>query len=308
MARPARPARRAGAARRCGRARLDDRLALERGLLHERAHRGRDRGLDLRLRRQLGRALVRPDQLRRRRCLRFGGDDGAARVEEGRADDALPAPARPHDRERAVAAARRGPRRPVRVPRRAAADAAVRPRRRDRDPRGARDHEQRASAVDEDRPRRDDALARAGVDRAAAGDARRAGRDRGRVRLPAQPPRPAAARLAGGSGRGRRRRRASPPAAPLGVHPLRCARRLRRRPARAPARLDHDRPGLPRADLPDAGDAGRRRRDESLGRGRRRAGGERPRLVPEPGRERRSRRSAIGSTCLPARGSSSWRP
>ena len=106
-------------------------------------------------------------------------------------------------------AARGRARRRLRVPRRPAADAAVRPRRRDRDLRRARDHAQRAPRVDEDRARRDDALARAGVDRAAAGDARRAGRDRGRVRLPAQPPRAAAARLARGPGGGARRRRAT---------------------------------------------------------------------------------------------------
>ena len=70
---------------RRGRPGLDDRLALERGLLPERARRRRDRRLDLRLRRQLGRALLRPDQLRRRRRVRCGRDDGAARVEAGRA-------------------------------------------------------------------------------------------------------------------------------------------------------------------------------------------------------------------------------
>ena len=66
--------------------RLDDRLAVEPGLLPERARVGRDRRRDLRLRRQLGRALVRPDQLRRGRRVRRRCDDGAARVEEGRAD------------------------------------------------------------------------------------------------------------------------------------------------------------------------------------------------------------------------------
>ena len=52
------------------------------------------------------------------------------------------------------------------LPGRPAADAAVRPRRGDRHLRGARDHAQHPPQWDEDRPRRDDALARAGDDRA----------------------------------------------------------------------------------------------------------------------------------------------
>ena len=153
----------------------------------------------------------------------------------------------------------------LRVPRRLAADASVRPRGRDRDVRRARDHAQHPARVDEDRARRDDALPRARVDRAAAGNARRAGRDRGRLRLPAQPPRATAARLARGRGGG---------SAGVGVHvhrqrlwavhALRRAGRVRRRAARPPARLDHDRAGVPRADLPDPGDARRRRRSTSL--------------------------------------------
>ena len=71
-ARTLRPGRRAGAARRrsrrCSAAR---RLGVDRDLLHQRARRGRDRRRALRLRRELGRALVRPHQLRRRR--RLGG-------------------------------------------------------------------------------------------------------------------------------------------------------------------------------------------------------------------------------------------
>ena len=80
----------------------------------------------------------------------------------------------------------------------------------------------------------------------------------------------------------------------------------RGRAARAPARLDHDRPGLSRADVPDAGDAGHRRSDEPLGRGRRRARGQRARLVPEPGRAGRARARPSSSTSPRGRGSSSW--
>ena len=121
------------------------------------------------------------------------------------------------------------------------------------------------------------------------GDGRRARRDRRRVRLPAQPPRAAAARVARGRG-GRA-------GVGVSVHRQRLwaftlsgrARRLRRRAARAPARLDHDRAGLPRAHLPDAGDARRRRRLEPLGRRARRARRQRPRLVPDRGRGGRRR-------------------
>jgi branched-chain amino acid transport system permease protein len=120
----------------------DDRLALERGLLPQRPHLGLDRGRDLRLRRQLGRPLVRADQLRRGRCVRGRGDDRAARVEAGRAHDAVPGSPRPHDRQRALAPARRRARRALRLPRRAAADAPQRPRRGHRDLRGAGDHAQ----------------------------------------------------------------------------------------------------------------------------------------------------------------------
>ena len=45
---------------------------------------GRDRRRALRLRRQLRRPLVRPDQLRRGRRVRVGRDDGAARLQAGR--------------------------------------------------------------------------------------------------------------------------------------------------------------------------------------------------------------------------------
>ena len=66
--------------------------------------------------------------------------------------------------------------------------------------------------------------------------------------------------------------------------------RLRRRAARAHARLDHDRAGLPGADVPDAGDAGRRRGHEPLGRRRRRARGQRARLGARERRGRHRRR------------------
>ena len=107
-----------------------------------------------------------------RRRVRRRRDDGAARVEDGRPARPLPAPARPHDRQRRLARARGRGRRRLRVPRRPAADAPVRARGRDRDLRRARDHAQPAARVDEDRPGRDDALARARDDRRAAGDRR----------------------------------------------------------------------------------------------------------------------------------------
>ena len=123
-------------------------------------------------------------------------------------------------------------------------------------------------------------------DRPVAGHGRR---DRGRVRrvrLPAQPARPKAARDARGSvrraGGGDRR----PPAAALGVHALRRAVGLRRRPVH-PLPGDDQRPGrLPRLHVPDPGDARRRRLAEPVGRRRRRARDQRPRLVPRRRRER----------------------
>ena len=79
---------------------------------------------------------------------------------------------------------------------------------------------------------------------------------------------------------------------------------------RPPARLDHDRAGLSRADVHHARDARRRRAHEPLGRGRRRARRQRARLVPRP-RPRAASTSAFASTCRRARGSSSsarsWR-
>ena len=112
-------ARGARRARRARRRRRDVRLGRERDPLPERARRRRDRRLDLRLRRQLGRALVRPDQLRRRGGVRGGRPDGAARVEDGRAARPLPAPARPHRRQRRLARARGGGRRRAGAGRRA---------------------------------------------------------------------------------------------------------------------------------------------------------------------------------------------
>ena len=95
-------------------------------------------------------------------------------------------------------AARRGRRRDLRARRRAAADAPLGARGRDRDLRRARDHAQPAALRGEDRPGAEHLLLRAGDDRAAAGGDRRARRDRRRVRLRAQPVRPAAARDARG--------------------------------------------------------------------------------------------------------------
>ncbi len=62
--------------------------------------------------------------------------------------------------------------------------------------------------------------------------------------------------------------------------------------------IDHDRAGLPRADVPDARDARRRRRVQPLGSRARRAHGERAELVPVRGgarsQGRRDPRSALG--------------
>ena len=99
-----------------------------------------------------------------------------------------------------LAAARR---RAVRLPRRPAADAPVRACRRDRHVRRARDHAQPLARMDQDRPGRDDLVARAGDDRAASGHGRRGDRDRRRLGVSAEPAR--AAR------RGRRARIPPPP-------------------------------------------------------------------------------------------------
>ena len=74
-----------------------------------------DRGLDLRVRRQLGRRLVRSHQLRRRRCLDRRSPLGPRLREAG--DHAVPvsgAP-RPHGRERSVARGGGGGRRRLRA-------------------------------------------------------------------------------------------------------------------------------------------------------------------------------------------------
>ena len=213
----------------------------------------------------------------------------------------LPAPARPHDRQRRLARARGRGRRRLRVPRRAAADAPVGAGGRDRDLRRARDHPQPAPRVDEDRAGCDDALARPRDDGALQATV-------GALVVVVV----AFAYQRSPLGRKARATREDPAAAQavgISVHRQRlwaftlsgALCRLRGRPARAHARLDHDRAGLPGADVPDAGDAGRRRGHEPLGRSRRRARGQRPRLGA---RERRGRRSASASrsTCPRGRG------
>ena len=90
----------------------------------------------------------------------------------------------------------------VRVSRRDPADAPLGARGRHRDVRGARDHAQPPARVDEDRARRDDAVARPRDDRSDAGRDRRRCRDRRRVRVPAQPLRALASRDARGCGCG----------------------------------------------------------------------------------------------------------
>ena len=153
----------------------------------------------------------------------------------------------------------------------------------------ARDHPQRAPLLREDRARIEHVLVGARDDRPAAGHARRAARDRGRVRLPASRygrllratrEDSAAARAVGVSVYRQRLDR---------VHALGRARGVRRRALRASAADQHG-VGLPRSDLHHPGDARDRGHDESLGRGRRRAGGQRPRLAARRGGERPRRR------------------
>ena len=187
----------------------------ERDLVPERARLRRDRRRAVRVRRQLGRALVRPDQLRRRRRVRRRRDDGPARVEES----VLPSSSRScatTRRERAVA--RCSP--PLaggifafvvgmplmRLSGLAAGIATF--------------------AVLEIThnmlrywtkigPGPTTLSLGARDDRAAAGDDRRAGRDRGRVRLPAQPLGRMLRATREDPRRGRRRRRRRPPPAAL---------------------------------------------------------------------------------------------
>ena len=90
------------------------------------------------------------------------------------------------------------------------------------------------------------------------------------------------------------------PAAADRVHALGPPRRARRRPLRAPAAAEH-RSRLSRSDVHHARDARRRRRDEPLGRGRRRARRQRARLVPRGRRERDVALRLARSTCPPAR-------
>ena len=282
------------------------RLARDRDLLPLRAHLGRDRRRDLRLRRQLGRPLVRPDQLRRGRRVRGGRDDGPARVEAGRPARPLPAPARPHGRQRPVA--RCSPRSSAAsfaLARRAAADAAVRASR--RASRRSPCSRSRTTCCASGRRSAPGAttlsLVPETTDLPAGGD-RRGDRDRGRLRLPAQPFRaalratredPPAAQAVG--------HRRPPPAA-LGVHALGRARRASRAASTStcsarsrPTQVYLELTFLTLAMLVVGGI------DEPLGRGGRGARGERARLVPQRGGAAASA-SAVTSTCRRARGSS----
>ena len=112
-----------------------------------------------------------------------------------------------------------------------------------------------------------------------------------RVRLPAQPlgRQLRAAREDPGRRAGGRHRH--PPAAPARVHALGRALRLRRRPLRPPARQHRGEPGVPRPDLPDPGDARRRRDLEPVRRGRRR---DHDQPVQHPARQRRDRIHVFG--------------
>ena len=162
---------RCSSARRCSSSRRRSSAAFvsprDRARVPQRARRRRDRRRALRLRRQLGRALVRPHQLRRRRRVPGRRPDGAAESKPGVLPDLFPL-LRDHDvgnvPSLALAAAVGGV---FALARRDAADAPVGARGRHRDVRRARDHAQRAPLLDEDRPGRDGALARARDDRPA---------------------------------------------------------------------------------------------------------------------------------------------
>ena len=199
--------------------------------------------------------------------------------QEKTGDDAVPLrlPELDDGWERAVAPDRGGGGRRVRAPRRTAAHAPVRARRRHRDVRRARDHQQPPSLLREDRPRPQHLLVGAGDDGRPAGHDRRASRHRRGVRVPAQPAREAAARDPGGSGRRARGRRLDLPAAARRLRALRVPRRVRRR-AVHPLHPDQRGRRVPRPDVHHPRDARHRGRDEPLGRGRRRALRERPRL------------------------------
>ena len=113
--------------------------------------------------------------------------------------------------------------------RRVAVDAAVGPRRRHRDVRGARDHAQPPALLREDRARLEHVLVRARDDRHLAGGDRGVAGDRRRVPLRAQPVRPDAARNPRGSGGSRGGRRVDVPATPRRLRAVRRDRRVRRR-------------------------------------------------------------------------------
>ena len=302
-ARSALRARRARRARPRGGARRVDRHACHGDLLHQRARRGRDGGGALRLRGQLGRALLRPRELRRRRRLGGGRALGAGGGEAR--DDAvsLRLPRRDDGRQRPVAPRRGRDRVRLRAARGPPADAPLRARSGHRDLRRPRDHEQRPPLLREDRAGAEHVLVGARDHRSRAGRRRCARRDPGRVRVPAEPVRAPAPRHARGPGRGPCGRRLDLPATSRRVRALGRARRLRGRPL-CPLPPDQRGHGLSRADLHHPRDARDRRRDEPLGRGRRRAGGERPRFRARERGERASRSSAAPSRC--PQGRESW--
>ena len=184
--------------------------------------------------------------------------DDPARVEDRRPSGALPDPSRPHGRERRLAAARRRGR-----------------RRSSRSSSGCRSCGSRASPP-ASRPSR---CSRSRTTSSASG--RRSGRARRRSRSCPRRRTPCRRRSArssssplrsstsaAGSGRRLRASREDPAAARgvgVNVHRERlwafavsgALAGFAGAAARAPARVDHDRAGLPRADLPDPGDARR---------------------------------------------------
>ena len=204
LGRPGRPRR--ARRRSLGTLRLDR----DRDLLPERARLGRDRRRDLRLRRQLRRALVRPHQLRRRRRLGGRRALGAGRPRSRRScrtSSRSSATTRSGTSRRCSLAAAVGGLYALlvglplmRLSGLAAGIATF----------GVLEITHNLLRVlREDRPGLEHLLVGARDDRPAAGDGRRAARDRRRLRLPVEPLRSPAARDARGS-RPQRGRSASP--------------------------------------------------------------------------------------------------
>ena len=262
--------------RRCSSSRRDPRrlrLADDGDLLRHGAHLGVDRRCDLRLRRELGRALVRAHQL-----LRVGvWAAGVLSIPERRS--------RRRCRTSSTSSRRRRSERAVARDRGAvggafACSSACRSCGCPASPPASRrsrcsDHEQHPPLLREDRA---GAQHVSSVPETTDSCRRRSARARHRrgVRVPAEP-----------LGRQLRATREDPRRARgrvsiyrqrLAAFALSASRRLRRRPVH-PLHPDQRRRRVPRPDVHHARDARHRRRDEPVGRGRRRAVRERARLV-----------------------------